>query len=92
MDRVRWLVKQAKQGRSNVGQPMRVHGPAHRNPAAGRSRDEWFWMQLTVSSSGFCLLAVARCRLEGGPRMLLDTRLQQAGWKTRQTMLKRNVR
>jgi len=48
-------------------------------------------MQLTVSSSGFCLLAVARCRLEGGPRMLLDTRLQQAGWKTRQTMLKRNV-
>jgi hypothetical protein len=48
-------------------------------------------MQLTVSSSGFCLLAVARCRLEGGPHMELDTRLQQAGWKTRQTMLKRNV-
>jgi hypothetical protein len=65
--------------------------PAHRNPAAGRSRDEWIWMQLTVSSSGFCLLAVARCRLEGGPHMKLETRLQQAGWKTRQTMLKRNV-
>jgi len=48
-------------------------------------------MQLTVSSSGFCLLAVARCRLEGGPHMKLDTRLQQAGRKTRQTMLKRNV-
>src|SRR3981189_2001806 len=34
-------------GRSNVGQPMRVHGRARRYPAAGRSRDEWFGMQLT---------------------------------------------
>jgi hypothetical protein len=86
------LVKQAKQGGRTSGSRCVCTSPARRYPAAGRSEDEWFGMQLTVSSSGFCLLAVARCRLEGGPHMLPDIRLQQAGWKTRQTMLERNVR
>jgi hypothetical protein len=66
--------------------------PAHRNPAAGRSRDEWFWMQLTVSSSGFCLLAVARCRLEGGPHMKLDTACGKPAGNPANPCRTRNVR
>jgi hypothetical protein len=80
-----------KTGRSNVGQPMRVHGRARRYPAAGRSRDEWFGMQLTVSSFDFCLPAVARCRLEGEPRTEPEGLSAAATGEAVGPMQKRNV-
>jgi hypothetical protein len=56
--------KQAKHWAIEHGRAhARRHVPADRCPAAGRSRGEWFGMQLTVSSFDFCLPA-SRGRLE----------------------------
>jgi len=56
--RVLWLVQTGKTlgDRARSGACF-VHVPADRYPAAGSSRDEWFGMQLTVSSFDFCLPA-----------------------------------
>jgi hypothetical protein len=53
-----WLVQTGKTlGDRASGKRMRVHVPANRRSAAGSSEDEWFGMQLTVSSFDFCLPA-----------------------------------
>jgi len=86
------LVKQAKQGGRTSGSRCVCTSPARRYPAAGRSEDEWFGMQLTVSSFDFCLPAVARCRLEGGPRKASDIRRRKPARKARPAMRKHDVR
>jgi len=66
--RVLWLVQTGKTlgDRARSGACV-THVPADRCSSAGSSRDEWFGMQLTVSSFDFCLPA-SRGRLEV-PRM-----------------------
>jgi hypothetical protein len=71
---------------------MRVHVLASRRSAAGSSEDEWFGMQLTVSSFDFCLPASRAADSLKAPHTLTLTSAWLFAARGSQHVRKRNVR